>query len=227
MIKLTAKAQPFTRWSIMPVNTELERVTLRRSCCFSLHAVSVAASRALNLTVDFLAFPVDAINCASFKRTLRLVAHSNNARAKTTLCFVIGGVVVVVAIIAVLTRQKRKRESGKLWMPEGFALSKKQRRDPIGQDDFNLEVLLVSAFESSRVTRFFFFFTRSLLLTSQQSIHVALTGWLLVRPFGINLHFFIAGSERWHLPRAESLGAIGAVSKQPASGTQSCQVLSK
>lgn len=46
----------------------------------------------------------------------------------------------MVGIIVVLTHQKRKREAGALWLPEGFQLSKKQRKEPIGQDDFNLQV---------------------------------------------------------------------------------------
>ena len=50
------------------------------------------------------------------------------------------GFVVVVGIIGVLAHRKRKRESGTLWLPEGFSPNKKQRKDPIGQDDFQLQV---------------------------------------------------------------------------------------
>lgn len=46
-------------------------------------------------------------------------------------------------VAVVLVRQKRKRENGTLWLPEGFGVPKKQkRREPIGQDgqDLNLKV---------------------------------------------------------------------------------------
>ena len=50
------------------------------------------------------------------------------------------GFVLVLAIIYVLTQRKRKKEKGTLWAPEGFPLNKKQRKEPIGQDDYHLKV---------------------------------------------------------------------------------------
>ena len=54
----------------------------------------------------------------------------------------LAGVVIVVGVIGVIVHRKRKRASGMLWTPEGFQLSnKKQRKDPIGQDDLQLQVI--------------------------------------------------------------------------------------
>jgi len=50
--------------------------------------------------------------------------------------------VVILAVVGVVVHRKRKRASGSIWEPEGFKLPhKKERKDPIGQDDLQLQVI--------------------------------------------------------------------------------------
>lgn len=58
----------------------------------------------------------------------------------TTLFFFLVFMVLVVVVAGVIVAQKRKRETANLWLPEGYKLHKKMRREsPESSNDLNLK----------------------------------------------------------------------------------------
>lgn len=60
----------------------------------------------------------------------------------TKLMYLIGVAAVVILLILVLgmLAAKRKHKSSILWLPDGFMAPKNdKRREPVGQDDFDLK----------------------------------------------------------------------------------------
>lgn len=59
----------------------------------------------------------------------------------TYLMYLVGVGVAVVLLILVLgmLAVKRKHKHGALWLPEGFIVSNDKRREPVGQDDFDMK----------------------------------------------------------------------------------------
>ena len=58
------------------------------------------------------------------------------------LMYMIGVAVVIILLILVLgmLAAKRKHKNGVLWLPDGFLATKNdKRREPVGQDDFDLK----------------------------------------------------------------------------------------
>lgn len=58
------------------------------------------------------------------------------------LPYVVGVSVVIILLILVLgmLAAKRKHKHGELWLPDGFLANKNdKRREPVGQDDFDLK----------------------------------------------------------------------------------------
>lgn len=58
------------------------------------------------------------------------------------LMYVVGVAVVFILLIIVLgmLAAKRKHKHGVLWLPDGFLANKNdKRREPVGQDDFDMK----------------------------------------------------------------------------------------
>lgn len=58
------------------------------------------------------------------------------------LWYVVGVAVVIILLILVLgmLAAKRKHKHGVLWLPDGFLANKNdKRREPVGQDDFDMK----------------------------------------------------------------------------------------
>lgn len=58
------------------------------------------------------------------------------------LKYVVGVSVVIILLILVLgmLAAKRKHKHGVLWLPDGFLANKNdKRREPVGQDDFDMK----------------------------------------------------------------------------------------
>lgn len=60
----------------------------------------------------------------------------------SVLPYLVGVSVVIILLILVLgmLAAKRKHKHGVLWLPDGFMANKNdKRREPVGQDDFDLK----------------------------------------------------------------------------------------
>lgn len=60
----------------------------------------------------------------------------------TIIPYLVGVSVVIILLILVLgmLAAKRKHKHGVLWLPDGFMANKNdKRREPVGQDDFDLK----------------------------------------------------------------------------------------
>lgn len=55
------------------------------------------------------------------------------------LVAVAAAIIMLILVLGVLAA-KRKRKHGSLWLPDGFpAKTDSKRREPVGQDDFDLK----------------------------------------------------------------------------------------
>ncbi|KAJ8390366.1 hypothetical protein AAFF_G00107600 [Aldrovandia affinis] len=53
------------------------------------------------------------------------------------------GIVLLIVLLGVLVA-RRKRKSAPLWLPEGFFIGDRKRREPLGQDDFGMKSIVKS-----------------------------------------------------------------------------------
>lgn len=52
----------------------------------------------------------------------------------------VGVVIILLVVVVSMLAAKKKHKHGVLWLPDGFMASKNdKRREPVGQDDFDLK----------------------------------------------------------------------------------------
>lgn len=71
-----------------------------------------------------------------------LPGEPTNPGVTSAYIYLVGVAVVIILLILVLgmLAAKRKHKQGILWLPDGFMANKNdKRREPVGQDDFDMK----------------------------------------------------------------------------------------